>query len=257
MQLVKYTSLVYGMKSVIEGLFRASRASEFNDPFDCDGDVLNVKPPKVLIDDAVARGTMREYGDPLLNVAMWWEEFRKTLKAKEFVDQHFRIMCFRKYCEDGDKTEPLFWSHYADDCRGLRVILEETDFPAHWQMQNVKYEAELPTCDPSKCNTLFLDPEMMRFVRQRIFTKGSSWEPEEEIRLCIPLDGNMESLVRVGSDYYIKWPHVKIVGVDFGCRVSDDAAKSWAEICRNIQSLKHLKLRKANQAGYEYRYDEL
>lgn len=255
MKLVKYMSLMYGIKSVVEGSFKMSKASEFNDPFDCDGRLTESSPPWPLVPADIK--AMKDANDPrYLDAYMQWLcRFRDGLVSKQLIDKYYRIMCFRKYTGQDDYTDRLFWSHYADHGKGIRVIFDLEAEDCCGELEEVEYREERPVCDLSKVTTSFQDPVLIDFMHRRIFTKGMQWKDENEVRLSVPLNG--DAWKPYGSDAVIFLPikHAQIVGVDFGVNVSDVSAESWTALCRTNQTLSHVWFRRAEKQRENYCYD--
>lgn len=258
MKLVKYMGLIYGMKSVIEGLFKLSKASEFNDPFDCDGHTKDTAPPIILEPNRLKE--LRESKNPRYvdEHVCWVSRFMSRLDSKQIIDDYYRITCFREYVEQDRDVDRLFWSHYADHGAGIRVIfdVDTGDWPD--KLERVSYDENVPTCDLSKASREVMDPEVVKFMHNRIFTKGTQWRDEAEVRLCVGLS-DYANLVETEGLMFLPVSYHQIVGVDFGVKVSKLVARQWMDLCRNNSSLSHIIFRHAEKSdkAYSYRYIEL
>jgi len=135
----------------------------FNDPFDC---LL------LLYFKEATKNKMEINTDNLLNAC-------KKIKIRCFVEN------------DGEPTNPLMWSHYADGHKGIcikyqfpnDVVSHDDDKRIVTKFQKVKYKENM---------TFYLEEDKIS-KEEALCTKTKDWEYENEIRL-IHYDCSCESL---------------------------------------------------------------
>jgi len=120
-----------------------------------------------------------ELNDPFefLAVDLSDREFRKVIKAtKADLSITKGILCFCKTW-----THPILWSHYADKHKGIclgfevsRSVLEKVDY----------------------VDCRFLRPDILdeAFMKRLLFTKFAHWHYEQEHRVYVQLDEEVDGL---------------------------------------------------------------
>lgn len=153
-----------------------SKATDFNDPFDCNIEVVTnnttdeirkyvtSKVPRGTPDDeielAITQATSNPYGfHDLIN-----RNFRKAL-------DHRGVACFSKVDDN-----LLMWSHYSDYHRGCVFTFDVLEDPSFFVSPfNVEYQSDYPYYNHLENSN---DP-----VTPLIRTKSCDWQYEQEVRV--------------------------------------------------------------------------
>ena len=182
-----------------------SAPEHFNDPFDCNEELLNIhmderhlqdfageqlkKMPKNLRKYAIAR---------LLDLKTVHEALKKE-------KPNFKICCFSTRCDD-----ILMWSHYAEKHTGVCLGFE---FPVRadiFTLYPVRYIDQIKKLHGmADVSTVFY---------YWLTRKPKCWEYENEIR----------AITRSGDDI-IRFERRQLKEVIFGCRVNSDQIKELVE----------------------------
>lgn len=156
--LYKYRSLSPDFaKSYVSTILRQSKiylsyASQFNDPFECQADVLIDK------DDPLVAGSSR-------------------LQILESARANLRNM-IQIYSMSAANNHMLLWSHYADSHRGVCLGFDaESQDEVFSVAEPVVYKDALPVLDLRK------DQDPLSSAKTVALTKGTRWFYEEEWRL--------------------------------------------------------------------------
>jgi hypothetical protein len=90
-------------------------------------------------------------------------------------------------CFSSAWTNPVIWAHYADQHRGLCLGF---DVPGKF-CQKIAYVEKRKPFPP---DLLALnEPEKLEVIQEMLFTKCEDWRYEEEIRVTVKLDKDMET----------------------------------------------------------------
>lgn len=257
MKLYKYTD-AKGLAILRDLTVKASRASEFNDPFELS--------PKIDASQ-FSRGKIRKALLEPERVESWYRlvkarglvQNKKTFKKDfrrmrpeliqnvladlpgnvehvrqdfaQMFDCHWRIFCVSKI-----RHSILMWSHYADKHKGL-VVEFDTAHPslASWGDESCLEVEYLP----QKADFVFEARDSTAFER-RLFAvarrKSPEWEYEQEVRYILPApsDGGVLFPIEPGA----------ITGVIVGARAS---AELMDEVCRILSQphFSHVTLERA------------
>lgn len=249
---------VYGLKSIAEGCFRLSRPSSFNDPFDCDGradGLCGINPKYIVGEDTYAQ--MRKTPLGLIRICELRSASKQQWNSPTFVDSIARIMCFTQETAP-IKSHMLFWSHYANNGRGLRIHF---NIPRHvkdvYEIRKVKYGGTLPRCNLDKISRMDRDPEAVAFCDNRIWTKGVAWAYEKEYRLRMFVtarDPNFVKIDKASGDMFLRVPTEWISGVDIGPRMELTILKPFVKELKADKRFTHIQFRHASKDPDRYRY---
>ncbi len=190
-------------KILLNQSLKFSDPTKFNDPFDCNENLLKVHYDKNIVDDTINN----------LSVSLSRQEKRK-LKRK-YIDprnqaqvlrdkrNEYKLSCFSELSD-----EVLMWSHYADKHSGICIGF---NFP-------VKYDNKFILCPVkylSKIKELDGTTDVNRVVLYWLTTKSKRWEYEKEIRAIARSENEK-------SDFeYINYETKYVKEIIFGCNVSD------------------------------------
>lgn len=227
--LYHYTSLKYGLSDLRCQHIKLSSPGQFNDPLDSIGYYKGNPTQRafflyfadLLFKDQV--DAMRRDGATNYEI---WREYRGFV-----ADAYSRLIMDRNplsenliacFCgSEKFKTEVLLWSHYAANCRGLRIGFQ---FPkgSPYDIRPVRYMGIIPAL---KFRQLTLhDPEseefqvaLQQFHQEMLCTKHHAWKYEEEFRLITNVDAGT-IVEKDGELCFVKLPISYVRFVDFGCR---------------------------------------
>lgn len=178
-------------------------------------------------------------------------------------DGRMYIMCFVKERGLKSTSDVLFWSHYADSGRGVKITFDMPEdagnFP--YYVREVNYADKVPVFDCRQMKELFKGEEVTEYIDLLSYTKGRAWEYENEVRMFISREHAESKYLCKKKDslggeiVMVRLGHLCVRRVDFGPRVDRERAS------RLISNLKQLK--DASQIGFyeaclrsgEYVYD--
>ena len=254
---------ITGFKSVADGFFHLSRPSSFNDPFDCDGraDGLNGINPRFIVGEK-AYEEMKKTPLGLINICEIRSATAEAWNSSTFVDSIARIMCFTR-AEGRRDSEMLFWSHYANSGRGMRIRFElPRQVKDVYQIRRVKYQDAIPRCDLEKISRMYNDPEAKRFCDNRIWTKGTAWSYEDEYRLRMFISVCDAEYVKVDpatGEMFLRVPGSWIAGVDLGPCADMEIFGSYVRELKTRKGFEHINFTHAvkDRDRYRYNYEEI
>lgn len=158
---------LYAMEALRTHELVATDPKEFNDPFDCIG---------------TCHGDMGEVAKGQFHSK---ENLKDILLSRRSFSEKIRVLSFVDADIPDNKSELLLWSHYADNGKGVRITFEFEDEGGFSQVpakaRHVRYCDSIPSLDLSiyeKDQNIF-----NRFLDECVWTKGTSWAYEHEIRL--------------------------------------------------------------------------
>jgi hypothetical protein len=267
MRVYKYMSLDSFRKSAAGGclFLKASRFSDFNDPFEGKGVVI---------------------GFPSVQFAREWvEEFKLTelisdIKNDEIVraacignivgqfswanifDFYKRVVCFSDI-KIQSKNELLMWSHYADSGRGVRLEIELDDI--EFDLTDVLYDDYRPILNLENVQTFTseINEEFQRYIKRCLLSKPSCWRYECEKRLVKSLDYNhfcfaspMEERKPANKrEYLLKLPSGSLKEVIVGPKVSDVSEVQKVMQCVKNDGFTDVSYKRVVYAKKTYGYD--
>jgi len=201
----KYVNLYDGVNHILkENTFKFSDPLDFNDPFDCNEQLIHVtidkKKEREIIEEASLKfNVSRKDKRKLLIKAGNPKTYTDALKEKK---KDYKVSCFSEIPD-----EILMWSHYADKHRGLCIKFELDFMCDDYVFYPVNYISEVQTVD-GMANTPFV---FYYFVT----VKANRWAYEKEIR-AVSKTGN--SII-----HYHKQAVKEII---FGCNVKTATIES-------------------------------
>lgn len=248
----KYTSLKYGIRSLIDGEFKVTAPAEFNDPLDCVGIVTMENPPReALVDYAatLARPSGQSVDDVLDSILQGLSfpaHMNSELLSRRVVSKTLRVMSLSDANRCDPNSEQLLWSHYADDAKGVRIrLVIDTEYPLPtltdkkmWSVRRVSYpqDGNLPLFDMKSLKTYPMDQGLLQFYHVCVFTKGHGWAYENEIRLvvsandgcCRKAKSHPEDAKGTFADV-IDIPRSWVKGIDFGIQVKEGLVQACVQ----------------------------
>lgn len=179
-----------------------SNPKTFNDPFDCNENLLKIHHSEKLIEDSLS-----SYSINLSRVDR--RKIKRKLKnptnLSEIIKRErvkFKISCFSELY-----NEVLMWSHYADKHYGICVGFE---FPP-------KYEEKFiisPVTYLDKIVPIDGNSDMSSTILYWLTTKSVRWSYEKEIRA-------ITKCISKEDCEYIKYDSAFVREIIFGCNVTD------------------------------------
>lgn len=258
MRCYRYMDYEYGLQAFETGLFKVTKPSEFNDPYDCYGLVTGNLREEVLerfvrdnfarlcVDHENAIGVPREVFDSPDKMLEWYRPrfgraARQQIFYRQIFDQHLRVLCFS--AKEGLKPESdaLMWSHYANGGFGVRIELEIAEEAAGipYGLRRVNYLPTAPKIDLGVCNRWPESDPFHDFFMQCIWTKGETWKYENEARLiCSPqypvhVVAPMKCKDGVVRDF-VRFHVANIKGLVFGPKVRPECwIKYYTRYCKS------------------------
>lgn len=281
----RYMKFDYAEQSLKTQFFKVSRPSEFNDPLECRGRIVNVEVPlrefvhenverlrnKAIV-NSLAVGRISEADQGVFTEEFLFQQFVETTKGMiddeslRVADSLLLMMCLvmEKGCKP--QTDILLWSHYADSGRGVRVTFDLPPKSRAHYMHPITYRKELPTFDAVEMEGWLKGEKFKSFIESLTHTKGEAWEYENEVRMIIPrklpyslpedklhirkmdIDGKSLEFIRIDPSVVRR--------VDFGPRV--DKAKAEKLVCdlRKSSEYSHVHFFETmfDDAKYAYQY---
>lgn len=285
MRCYRYMKFDRAEQSLKTQFFKVSRPSDFNDPFECRGRIVNVEVPlrkyvhenlerlrNEAIVKSMAAGTIRAEEQSVFTEEILFQQYVETTK-REIDDESLRVadtlllmMCL--VLEKGLKpdSDVLFWSHYADAGQGVRVTLDLPKKSRAHYMCPVDYSKELPIFDAAEMDGWMKGEKFKSFIERLTHTKGEAWKYEHEIRMIIPrnlpyaLPDNKKHvrqiIVKGRPLEFVRVDPSVVRRVDFGPRV--DKAKAAKLVCdlRKSSEYSHVHFFETmfDDAKYAYQY---
>ena len=273
----------YAEASLRDNFFRVSGPLDFNDPFECRGFYLH-------FDEALRKYVHQNFErlrfesirrtnstTPELQ-ARFTEEFlfktyfdaaSRSLDSSwiNAVNETVLMLCFVK--ERGLKaaSDVLFWSHYADSGKGVRIVFDLPERPRGgiYYMKEVEYCEKVPAFDCRKMDAWLQGKEFQDYLESISHLKGKPWEYENEVRMIIPrhIPRAMkripfEHLLQREHDgecgWFIRLEYDAIKRVDFGPRVDLQRAVSLIGDLRKKKEAAHIGFCRALLKSGEYVY---
>ncbi len=218
----KYTSLEIAESIVCGQLLKFNNPAFFNDPFDCDINLLefnfNEKSPEIDNDLEIVKTILqREFGEETQSLMRkisdeQINEFYKRSQLEKI--SRSSICCFSKTFKN-----TTMWAHYGDNHRGICLNFDLSvdepfiDFPSErFGKGPVDYGNYSPINYMKSKQTA---------IEKLFLTKSEDWQYEEEFRFYILED---HGLYRFNKDF--------LKGIVFGIRVSNDEIERFKKICK-------------------------
>lgn len=190
----------HGIDALKYHKLKASDPATFNDPFDCAG----------TCHGGFGEISRREFGS--LKV------LQRILFEKQALSDKLRVLSFVNAAVTDLKTEMLLWSHYAENGKGIRVMFEfgcESEFSTTpTKAQEVHYRDEIPSLDLD-CYEHDKKDEFYRFLEKCVWTKGTAWSYEHEVRL-VAMKKNLQQLPNSPESFCIEFNPKCVKEIVFG-----------------------------------------
>ena len=263
MRCYRYLNYKYGIRSILESAFKVASPDEFNDPFDCLGNVYGTPSRQSLRNFAA---TLKRAPSVTIEQTIDWLQrdfdlkFAASIHDRKRIGELYRILCFSNVDIADANSETLMWAHYADKGSGVRVLLELSadELPSGCVIESVEYAPDgcVPLLSLATISDFPMCPEIANFYAKCITTKGKSWDYEKEVRLVVGPDA-LKNLLRVESCgkkvELLQLPRSVIKGVDFGYKVSERRVRAAIEKLNATGC--RLTYRWAKFSGEKYEYD--
>lgn len=267
MRCYKYMAWKYWFDAILAGRIKASRPSEFNDPFDCVG----------AIEGRLSENAAREFADkscekhilPDVDVAKK-ELVKRLLRChveglisevfanKQYLDELFRIVCFSAADEISGDADLLMWSHYADKGRGVRVMVDIPEKIGTYAVERIQYSKKMPVYHLENESSFLNGPQWNYAFKQFVCTKSLVWEYEQEVRLVFDISNARTDMCVVKGIDFFNVPRSWIKSVTFGSEVDWQIAVHHALMLR-LAGCFEIKFFKAirNRGAYVLDYKEI
>ena len=167
-EIFKKTITPYGV------FFKVSRPAEFNDPYDCTGEVVGCAS-KALEE------TYNQFTSQILSPLKL--DLSVKVQSRRLFDNIYRILSLSDSKVNGTPGDMLMWSHYADYARGVRIGIEIDTSKYH--IVKINYAKELPILDLDMVKQwdIYDDETLNRFLKACLLTKHEIWGYENEQRV--------------------------------------------------------------------------
>ncbi len=182
-QVFKYFSIDDNLKKTLtEKYLWLSKPTDFNDPFDCNDNLVSFNVTGKAIENIVktrVAGSREERRKEIKHHKNQPQAFKKALKATiRDVIQQQGICCFSQTYKN-----ILMWSHYADKHKGLCIGFNPRKSMETFPILHVKYEQDFKPIDyfSDKADALL----------NVMITKSVDWKYEEEMRILKDFNGRL------------------------------------------------------------------
>lgn len=241
----KYCSLEVGELIISSQLLKFNNPSFFNDPFDCDINLLEFDFSDCcdeVLDDIEKSKVIAFEEFSGIPEHILEKSYNETM-SKSFIERNYKEIQIDKIekssisCFSLNPSNMTMWSHYADKHKGVCLVfdvgidcfLEDESLWNRINMNMVRYD------DLKPVNYLKSKQEG---INNLFFLKSKEWAYEEEWRIFI-LEENLR---------YLKFKKTFLKGVIFGANVKDVEISKFQKTI-SFSGFKHLslaRLRKEN-----------
>lgn len=203
MKVYKYMKRQYALDALRTHELLATAPRMFNDPFDCVG---------------TCHG---DFGEIAKGKFKSRDILKDILLSRCVLSEKIRVLSFVDADISDNKTEMLLWSHYADNGNGIRITFEfenEREFSqVPTKARHVSYCDSIPSLDLDKYEKDQLI--FNRFLDECVWTKGTSWAYEHEIRI-IAMAQELRPMSKCANLMCLKFNPKSVREIVFGPRVS-------------------------------------
>ncbi|MBL4754081.1 MAG: DUF2971 domain-containing protein [Flavobacteriales bacterium] len=219
----KYADFETAYNILNSSSFKFTCPLDFNDPFDCNLEVLDFSPTKEseeLVRESIKRipqGTEELKESVVTEILDSPEEFRKMyrqiIKAKI---KRSGVTCFSKSYEN-----TLMWSHYANKHQGVCLEFNselDIDNILKTQQVGIFVNVDYEPVDKINYNENKVDATVQLFSH-----KSADWKYEEEVRLVVI---NQKDTVQFTKEF--------LTGVIFGCRMEAEQIDELKEVIEQM-----------------------
>lgn len=228
----KYTSFDTGKLIIDSQTLKFNNPDFFNDPFDCDIDLLDFnfaeRSPEIDNDLKKVKESIINESE---NLASEFEripqkEFERIYKNGQINKiNRSSICCFSK-----NYSKTTMWTHYAKNHEGVCLVFDLSHLDPF-----IDYEASRFTQGPVDYDNYYPVNYMkskIEGIRKLFLTKSNDWKYEEEYRYIL-----FDSLD------FIKFHKDFLKGVIFGLRVTNEQINDYKRFCLE-NGLNHLSFAK-------------
>lgn len=278
----------HAAESLRSKLFKVAEPLDFNDPFECRGHYKNFENvlrkyvhdnyERLKVEAICRSGSTSPKSQSRFTEEFLFDTYFNTVSrvadssSLRAINETVLMMCFVK--ERGLKltSDVLFWSHYADAGKGMRITfdLQERVRGGVYYMKDVEYLDKIPEFDCRKMEAWLQGAEFNNYVERLSHVKGKAWSYENEVRMIIPRhipeqmkripfthlcpqekDGVIRYFVQIGYD--------AIRRVDFGPRVDLAQAVRLIDDLKHEKGAGHIEFRQAmlDPGAYTYTYQKV
>lgn len=166
---------------------------------------------------------LRKQGVPDAEI---WREYREIVSeaiSSKLVSHSIKDNLIASFCAGTDdlNTDVLLWSHYADNCKGIRIGFQFPD-ECPYDICQIAYTKQMPSVDFAKltrCEVMSnqFNKMLHDYHGRMICTKHAAWKYEQEYRLITNVHDN-KCVVQQDKLFFVKIPVKYVQTVDFGCR---------------------------------------
>ena len=283
MRCCRYMKFDYAAASLRDNFFKVSGPLDFNDPFECRGLYLHFDEAlrkyvhqnfERLRFESIRRtnSTTPELQARFTEEFLFKTYFDSASRALDSswinaVNETVLMMCFVN--ERGLKaaSDVLFWSHYADSGKGIRIVFDLPQSPQGgiYYMKEVEYCEKVLAFDCRKMDAWLQGKEFQDYLERISHLKGRPWEYENEIRMIIPrrIPEQMKQLPFTHlcprekdgvTHYFVRIGYDAIQRIDFGPRVDLEQAYGLIDDLRHNKEAGHIKFWQATMKPGEYAY---
>lgn len=245
--LFKYTNVENAIKIIQSSSLKFSNPADFNDPFDCDVDLVdfNFKEdphPEILLEIEIIQKQFRldefPFGSNENKITFWNHLYREAQIEKI---NSTRISCFSL-----SNDVIVMWSHYADKHKGVCLAFNNIISPRFIDLNDiddisegyVEYSAE------NKIN--YISSDKLTGLKKIFLSKSKSWSHEQEYRYL---------LVNQKNDFY-KFSDKFITDIYFGLKTSVEEKEYLINSCRK-ENLNHLKFHNPTKHFLELSFNQI
>lgn len=278
MRCYRYMKFEHAVQSLQDNFFKVNRLSQFNDPFECRARFINscdvpalrkfvhmnfarLKSEAIRQTNSYTPDAQQRFTENLI-FERYLDSVKKHSPPVSEFDNIILVMCLVNEKGLRSNSDILFWSHYADSGKGIRITfdLEMTPAASVYYMKKVRYSDFIPTFDMSLFEEWLQGDDFKNFISDTVTTKGSAWNYENEVRMIIPLNlpvsfqyitsrevnGAVLQFVKIGYD--------AIRRVDFGPRCNSAEANSLINDLKSNTDTKHIHFFKTTFHPEKYAY---
>jgi hypothetical protein len=236
----KYCSLNAAESIIKTNTIKFSDPASFNDPFDCDVDLLEFKLPNKLDEHTIyeletIKGMFQNYHgfDDLIKEEGFIEEMYRKAQIEKV--KGARVSCFSLI-----ENNILMWSHYADKHKGICLEFD-SDLTSHGFTNLAEEditEGEVGYTEYEKTN--YLSSNRIFAVYKMFLCKSNAWSYEKEFRL---ITLNKKPELQEFKKSFLK-------SVYFGLNMTPSEIAKFISLCSecNYETLKFFKAEKINSS---------
>lgn len=269
MELLRYMSLDWGLKSVKTGRFKLLRPLDANDPYEMMGacigklreDVFSYMRQDVAYQwfkessSRVNTATFPSLDSVQRNVENNAEFFRDVIMQRGLIQNASRILCFCEASKITDLSDQLMWGHYSYGGTGIRVWFDTERLPRDMPPIFPVHYAEIrPTIDLGELDCYLDWAKWSQFFEKVFVTKSKAWEYEHEQRMFVPKLYDSSWVSRDNGLEFVKIPVNAITRIDFGAKGIIGETRAIARSLKHATMTKHIEMRIATFDKYDYAY---